>query len=173
MADYPLKTILATFTKTNGKRRSIFNKGPIGGLSSDLVTLFFFSLPLISYGLLFNPYSFQILGIASSITIFIVSLSFIMLIVFFITWSIKESVIKAITPSWKKYFNDVDLQLVVSKGITPYNDFYKHYSKIKDIKQSEEELHKQLLDAFKIMEEENKELLFAMRKDNANNKKAL
>ena len=166
MTDYPLKTILATFTKTNGKRRSIFNKGPIGGWSSDVVTLFFFSLPLIVYGLLFNPYIFQILGIATAITVYIVSLSLVMIIVFFIIWKIKNDVITTVSSSWNKYFPDIDFKLVISNGITPYNDFYKYYGEVKDIKQSEESLHIALVKAFKTMQEDNKELLNAMKKDN-------
>ncbi len=165
MADYNLKTILATFTKTNGQRRSVFNKAPIGGLGSPIVTLFFFSLPLISYGLLFNPYIFHILGIATAIVMFIVSMSLVMIIVFFITWKVKNDVIIAIEPSWNEYFPGVDLKLVISKGITPYNDFYKYYGEVKDIKQSEESLHKSLLEAFEKMQEENKELLNAIQKD--------
>ena len=169
MSDYSLKTILTTFTKTNGKRRSVFNKGPIGGWSSDVVTLFFFSLPLISYGLLFNPYVFQILGIATSIVMFIVSLSIVMIIVFFITWKIKNDVLIAVTPSWNKYFPDIDLKLVISNGITPYNDFYKYYSEVKDVKQSEEALLASLREAFASMQKDNERLLNAMKKDNKHN----
>jgi len=165
MADYDLRTILATFTKTNGKRRSIFNKAPVGGLGSPIVTLFFFSLPLISYGLLFNPYIFHILGIATAIVAYIVSMSLVMIIVFFITWKVKNDVVSAIEPSWNKYFPGIDLKLVISKGITPYNDFYKYYGEIKDIKQSEESLHESLLKAFEKMQEDNKELLNAIAKD--------
>ena len=165
MADYDLRTILATFTKTNGKRRSVFNKAPVGGLGSPIVTLFFFSLPLISYGLLFNPYMFHILGIATAVVAYIVSMSMIMIIVFFITIKVKNDVVSAIEPSWNKYFPGVDLKLVVSKGITPYNDFYKYYGEVKDIKQSEESLHKSLLKAFEKMQKENKELLNAIAND--------
>ena len=169
MAQYNLKTILATFTKTNGKRRSVFNKAPIGGLGSAVVTLFFFSLPLISYGLLFNPLVFQILGIATAIVMYIVSMSLIMIIIFFITWKIKNDVITAVEPSWNEYFPGVDFKLVISKGITPYNDFYKHYAEIKNVKQSEETLHKQLSEIFLLLQEENKELLNAIQKDNIKN----
>jgi len=166
MPEYNLRTILATFTKTNGKRRSIFNKAPIGGLGSPVVTLFFFSLPLISYGLLFNPYIFHILGIATAIVMYIVSMSLMMIIVFFITWKVKNDVVRMVEPSWKYYFPGVDLKLVISKAKTPYNDFYKYYTEVKDIKQSEESLHTQLLEAFNKMQEENKELLNAIEKDN-------
>ena len=170
MAEYKLKTILATFTKTNAKRRSIFNKAPIGGMGSAIVTLFFFSLPLVSYGLLFNPTVFHTLGIATAIVIYIVSMSLIMIIIFFITWKIKNDVITAVEPSWNEYFPGVDFKLVVSKGITPYNEFYKYYAEIKDIKQSEEALHKQLLEVFASLQEKNRELLNAIQKDNNKNK---
>ena len=169
MPQYNLRTILATFTKTNGLRRSVFNKAPIGGLGSAIVTLFFFSLPLISYGLLFNPYVFHTLGIATAIVMYIVSMSLMMIIIFFITWKIKNEVVTAVTPSWEHYFPGVDFKLVISKARTPYNDFYKYYAEIKEIKQSEEALHKQLLEAFAKMQEENKELLNAIKKDNNKN----
>jgi predicted neutral ceramidase superfamily lipid hydrolase len=165
MADYNLKTILATFTKTNGKKRTIFNKAPIGGLGSPVVTLFFFSLPLIVYGLLFNPYIYHVLGIATAIVAYIVAMSFVMMMVFLIAWKVKNSVVKAIAPSWEKYFPGIDLNLVISSNISPYNDFYKYYSEVKDIKQSEESLHKSLLEAFSKMQEENKELLNAIQRD--------
>ena len=170
MPQYNLKTILSTFKKTNGQRRSVFNKAQIGGLGSPIVTLFFFSLPLISYGLLFNPYIFHILGIATAIVTYIVSMSLMMIIIFFITWKIKNDVVIAVTPSWEYYFPDVDFKLVISKARTPYNDFYKYYAEVKDIKQSEEALHKQLLEAFAKMQEENKELLNAIQRDNDNDK---
>ncbi len=169
MPEYNLRTILATFTKTNGKRRSVFNKAPIGGLGSPIVTLFFFSLPLISYGLLFNPYMFHILGIATAIVAYIVSMSLIMIIVFFITWKVKNDVVRAVTPSWEYYFPGIDFKLVISKGVTPYSDFYKYYAEIKDVKQSEESLHAQLLEAFSKMQEENKELLNAIERGNNKN----
>ena len=169
MPEYSLRTILSTFTKTNGQRRSVFNKAPIGGLGSPIVTLFFFSLPLISYGLLFNPYVFHILGIATAIVMYIVSMSLMMIIVFFITWKVKNDVIRLVEESWKYYFPNVDFKLVISKARTPYDDFYKYYTEVKDIKQSEDSLHKQLLEAFKKMQEENKELLNAIEKDNNKN----
>jgi len=169
MPEYNLRTILATFTKTNGKRRSVFNKAPIGGLGSAVVTLFFFSLPLISYGLLFNPYIFHVLGIATAIVAYIVSMSFIMIIVFFITLKLKNDVIIAVSPSWEYYFPGVDFKLVISKGISPYSDFYKYYAEIKDVKQSEEALHKQLTEVFSKLQEENKELLNAIQRDNNKN----
>ncbi len=169
MPEYNLRTILATFTKTNGKRRSVFNKAPIGGLGSAVVTLFFFSLPLISYGLLFNPYIFHVLGIATAIVIYIVSMSLMMIIIFFITWKVKNDVIIAVSPSWEYYFPGIDFKLVISKGITPYNDFYKYYAEIKDVKQPEEALHKQLTEVFRKLQEENKELLNAIQRDNNKN----
>ena len=166
MPQYNLRTILATFTKTNGQRRSVFNKAPVGGLGSAIVTLFFFSLPLIIYGLLFNPYIFHILGIATAIVTYIVSMSFIMIIIFFITWKIKNDVVIAVSPSWEYYFPGVDFKLVVASTRTPYDDFYKYYAEVKDIKQSEEALHKKLLEAFSKMQEENRELLNAIQRDN-------
>ncbi len=166
MTTYSLKAILSTFADANGKKRTIFNLGPIGGISSNAVKLFFISLPFIEYALIFNSYVFNALGIAQCIVLYIVFLSIVMIMIFLISWKIKNSVIKKITPSWEKYFEKINLNMLLSSGRTPYSQFFEFYSKgIKENK-TEEELHRYLLNAFKTMEEENKELIEAMIKDN-------
>jgi len=163
---YSLKAILSTFADANGKKRTIFNLGPIGGISSNAVKLFFISLPFIEYALIFNSYVFNALGIAQCIVLYIVFLSIVMIMIFLISWKIKNSVIKRITPSWEKYFEKINLSMLLSSGRTPYSQFFEFYSKgIKENK-TEEELHRYLLNSFKTMEEENKELIEAMIKDN-------
>ncbi len=166
MTTYSLKAILSTFADANGKKRTIFNLGPIGGISSNAVKLFFISLPFIEYALIFNSYVFNALGIAQCIVLYIVFLSIVMIMIFLISWKIKNSVIKRITPSWEKYFEKINLSMLLSSGRTPYSQFFEFYSKgIKENK-TEEELHRYLLNSFKTMEEENKELIEAMIKDN-------
>lgn len=166
MRTYSLKAILSTFSDANGKKRTIFNLGPIGGISSNAVKLFFISLPFIEYALIFNPYVFNALGIAQCIVLYIVFLSIVMIMIFLISWKIKNSVIKKITPSWEKYFEKINLNMLLSSGRTPYSQFFEFYSKgIKENK-TEEELHRYLLNSFQTMEEENKELIEAMIKDN-------
>ena len=166
MPTYSLKVILDTFTKSNGAKRTIFNQAPIGGISSKAVILFFFAMPFIEYALIFNPYVFNALGIAQCIVLYIVLLSIVMIAIFLISWQIKKSVIKKITPSWKKYFEKIDINMVLSPSATPYSKFFDYYSKGLLEKYNEEELHRYLLDAFKKMEEENKDLIEAMIKDN-------
>lgn len=166
MKTYSLKAILATFAKEDGTKRTIFNPGAIGGISSKAVILFFFAMPFIEYALIFNPYVFNTLGIAQCIVLYIVLLSTIMIVVFLISWKIKNGVIKKITPSWKKFFHDIDLTMVLSSSATPYSKFFDYYAKGLVENKSEEELHHYLLDSFKVMEEENKELIEAMIKDN-------
>ena len=109
MTTYSLKAILATFAKTDGTKRTIFNPGAIGGISSNTVILFFLAMPFIEYALIFNPYVFNLLGIAQCIVLYIVLLSIVMIAVFLISWQIKKSVIKKITPSWKHYFAISDI----------------------------------------------------------------
>lgn len=169
MQNYSLKTILSTFSKSNGKRRTIFNAGPIGGVNDKLIILFFILLPLIDYAIFFNPYVFDKLGIAASIVAFIVSLSIVMIIIFLTTLKAKKNVIKKITPSWKKYFKDIDLNMVLSTGITPYSKFFEFYETGLKKNLSEEELHKYLINAFTIMEEENKDLIESLKRDNQMN----
>lgn len=166
MHTYSLKAILSTFAKADGTKRTIFNLAPIGGISSQYVILFFFAMPFIEYALIFNPYVFNALGIAQCIVLYIVLLSTVMIAVFLIALKIKKSVIKKITPSWKKYFDKIDINMLLSTGTTPYSKFFEYYSKGLGEDKSEEELHRYLLDSFKIMEEDNKELIEAMIKDN-------
>lgn len=166
MKTYSLKAILATFAKTNGTKRTIFNLGAIGGISSKAVILFFFAIPFIEYALIFNPYVFNLLGIAQCIVLYIVLLSTVMIAVFLISWQIKKSVIKKIVPSWKNYFPTIDLNMLLSSAKTPYSQFFDLYSKGLKEEKSESQLHQYLLDSFKIMEDENKDLIEAMTKDN-------
>lgn len=164
MQDYSLKTILSTFSTSNGKKRTIFNLGPIGGISSSLVILLFISLPIIEYAVLFNPTVFKALGIAQAIVFYIVFLSIIMIVIFLTAWKIKMMVIKKITPSWKKYFDNIDLSMVLSSGITPYSQFFDYYAKGLENHYSEEALHNYLVDSCRKMEEENKDLIDAMNR---------
>ena len=165
MSFYSLKTILATFTNSNGKKRILLNGGPIGGLNSIAIILFFIALPFLEYAAIFNPYIFNLLGIATSIVLFIVGLSIVMIIIFFVVWRVKSNIIKKITPSWNHYFPNRDITLVLSSGITPYNKFFEFYAQKLEKDFSEEMLHKHLLNGFKTMEEENKDLIEAIRKD--------
>lgn len=166
MNTYSLKAILATFAKTDGTKRTILNPGDIGGISSKAVVLFFFAIPFIEYALIFNPYVFNVLGIAQAIVLYIVLLSTVMIAVFLISWQIKKSVIKKITPSWENYFPSIDLNMLLSSGRTPYSQFFDFYAKGLLEEKTEAQLHRYLLDSFKIMEDENKELIEAMIKDN-------
>lgn len=163
---YSLKAILSTFAKADGTKRTIFNPAPVGGISSKAVVLFFIAMPFIEYALIFNPYVFNALGIAQCIVLYIVLLSIVMISMFLITWKIKKNVIEKITPSWKKHFGKIDINMVLSSNATPYSKFFDYYEKGLEESLSEELLHNLLVNNFKIMEEENKELIEAMIKDN-------
>lgn len=166
MTDYSLNNILLSFADKNGNRRTLYNLGSLGGVNTNIVKIFLLSLPFIEYAIIFNPVVFNFLGIATAIVFFIVFLSIVMLIVFFVAWGIKKSVIKKITPSWNKYFEGKDLHMVLSAGVTPYSDFYTHLSQSYQENLSEDEMHKSLLKAFLAMEEENADLISAMYRNN-------
>jgi hypothetical protein len=166
MSMYSLKAILSTFAKPDGTKRMIFNAAPIGGLSSKSVILFFLAMPFIEYALIFNPYVFNILGIAQCIVLYIVLLSTVMIAVFVISWKIQKKIIQKISPSWKHYFGNINLNMVLSSSATPYSKFFEYYAKTLLENKSEDVMHRYLVDAFKKMEEENKELIEAMIKDN-------
>ena len=165
MTTYSLSNILLSFADKKGNQRTLYNLGALGGINTNLVKLFLFSLPFIEYAILFNPIVFNALGIATAIVFFIVFLSIVMLIVFFIFYSMKKKVIQKIKPSWKIYFPNKDLDMVLSSQITPYSDFFKNYSLIVKENLSETQIQEKLLIAFKKMEEDNKDLLNAMNRN--------
>ena len=165
---YALKTILdtiSTYKKPDAKKRLIFDQGPVDGISSKWIIAFFLSLPLLEYAGIFNPWMFNMLGIAQSIIFFVVFLSMVMIMVIALTFINNNKVIRQITPSWKKYFPEIDLRMVLSSGASPYRDFFKHYSAalVEDL--SDEELYIHLKQAFSTMEDENKDLLDAISND--------
>lgn len=173
MKNYPLSSILNTFLKHKKnsstssciQKRLIFNQKELGGVSSGMLILFFIALPFIEYASIFNPYVFGALGIAQSIVVFIVFLVFLMQVVFVIIWKNNKSALAKINSSWESYFPGVDLKLVLSSGVSPYNDFYKAYCEAAEKSSDDEQLHQALLQAFSVMQEENKELLEAINKD--------
>ena len=171
MKNYSLSSILNAVTKHKKSaspcivKRLIFNKASIGGISSTQLVLLFIALPFIEYAVIFNPYVFGILGIAQSIVVFIVFLVFLMQIVFVMIWRNNKKVLSKVSSSWESYFPGVDLKLVLSSGISPYNDFYKAYCEAKEVSSNDEELHKALTEAFKVMQEENQDLLEAIQRD--------
>jgi len=165
---YTLKTILDTiskYKKTEVKKRMIFDQSPVGGIGSKWVKTLFLFIPLLEYAVIFNPYVFNMLGIAQAIIFFVVFLSVVMILIFTLVVINNARVVKMITPSWQHYFPDIDLKLIVTSGATPYKDFFKHYSDVRNKGLGEEQLHEHLKHSFKIMQEENKELLDAMEND--------
>jgi len=74
-------------------------------------------------------------------------------------------VVKKITPSWNHYFPEIDLKLIVTSGSTPYKEFFHYYAKSLNKELNDEALHLYLQEAFLLMQEENKELLEAMKND--------
>lgn len=171
MKNYSLSSILNALTKHKKGaspcfvKRLIFNKASFGGISSTQLILFFIALPFIEYAVIFNPYVFGIMGIAQSIVVFIVFLVFLMQMVFVMIWRNNKKVLSKVSSSWEDYFPGVDLKLVLSSGVSPYNDFYKAYCEADASSSNDEELHKALSDAFKVMQEENRDLLDAIEKD--------
>ena len=165
---YALKTILDTiskYKKPDAKKRLIFDQGPVDGISSKWIISFFLSLPVLEYAGIFNPWMFNMLGIAQSIIFFIVFLSMVMIVVIALTFINNNKVIRQITPSWKNYFPEIDLKMVLSSGASPYKDFFKHYSPAFVEGLNDKELYAHLKDAFSTMEDENKDLLDAISND--------
>ena len=165
---YSLEAILASiskYKKPNVIKRLIFDQAPVGGIGSKWIIAFFFLLPFIEAAGIFNPWVYQILGIAQAIIFFIVFLSIVMILVFTFASINNARVVKKITPSWKQYFPEIDIKLVVTSGATPYKNFYSHCSAAFNEGLEGEALHRYLKEAFVTMQDENKELIEAMHKD--------
>jgi hypothetical protein len=165
MAEYPLNTILKTLTKKNGKKRFLYNFGPVGGWNSNVIKMMFLSLPFIEFAVLFNPYSFEYLGIAQSIIFYIVFSSMLMILVAGLTFALNANLVRKVTPSLEEHFEGRNIDMVLSSGITPYSDFFKYYASLLKENLSEQEMHKGLLKALKTMENDNIDLLDAMNRN--------
>jgi len=174
---YDLKTILSTvskYKKNDDKskqvsKRILYNQGPIGGLSIQWFWLAFIAMPFIEYAAIFNPVVYPMLGIAQAIVFFIVFLSIVMILIFALYAFNNRVVIDGIKSTWEKYFPGVDIHLILTSSHSPYSDFFKEYSLIADEDLSDEALHEKLKLSMIKMEEENKDLLEAIRKDRTRN----
>ncbi|MBL4730523.1 MAG: hypothetical protein JKY28_04010 [Sulfurimonas sp.] len=162
--EYSLTTILEALAKKNGKKRFLYNFGAVGGWSSKIIIIIFFSLPFIEFAVLFNPYSFAYLGIAQSVIFYIVFSSMLIILVAAMTFALNANLVRKITPSWDFYFAGRDITMVVSSGINPYSKFFDYYALLVKDKPSQEELYSGLLKAFETMQEDNKDLLDAMNR---------
>jgi hypothetical protein len=162
---YTLKTILATFSKVkNGtaKKRLIFDQTPVGGIGVKWIIAFFISLPIILYIGIFNPKIFGMLGIAQAIIFYVVFLSMVMIMIVALTFINNNKVLRQIQPSWDDFFPGIELKSALSSGVTPYSDFFMHYSKAVKEGLEDEDLYHYLQKAFEQMKEENADLLDAM-----------
>jgi len=170
---YDLKTILSTvstFKKNSDKskqvkKRLLYNQAPIGGLHINYFWAIFIALPFIEYAIIFNPVVFPMLGIAQAIVFFIVFLSIVMILIFAMYAFNNRVVTDGITPMFDEYFPGVDVKLILTSSHSPYADFFKEYSLIAGDDLSDNELHEKMKIAVKKMEEENSDLLEAIRRD--------
>ncbi len=159
---FSLKEILNTIANKDGNRRLILNSAPVGGIGSRAMYLLIASLSFIEYGILFNDYVFNRLGIATVIIAYIVFLSTSMMVVFGMVWFNNRRLIKKINTSWAYYFPNVDINLVMASGYSPYREFFSHYSEAIKKKIPDDELHNFITKSIALMEEENRDLLDVM-----------
>lgn len=162
---FTLTTILNALSKVKNnkaKKRLIYDQSGLSGIGSKWVTAFFFSLPIMLYVGIFNEAVFSMLGIAQAIIFYIVFLSMVMILIIAVAFINNNKVLRQVDGSWKSYFPDVELKLILSSGATPYKDFFKHYSEALAKGLKEEALYDFMKNAFETMKEENAELLEAM-----------
>jgi len=167
--NYPLEDILASFYKSNSnsvKKRLIFDQGKLGGLKSTWLKVFYISLPILLYIIIFNPFMFAMLGIAEAVVFYIVFLSMTMMITALLTFANNNKVIRMSTPTWTNIFPTVDLRQVLSSGVTPYKDFPMFYMKDLEAGLKGEALIESMQKHFKTMQEDNKELFERMNSSN-------
>ena len=174
--NYNLKEIIETvfMVKDNKiKRRLIYDKAPIDGLGSRWIIALFIVMPFAIYAAIFNKTSFEYLGIAQAIVVFIIGLVFAMQVVMTVTYFYNRNIVKSITPSWEAYFPEVSLKLILSRGVTPYVDFMKHYEPMLKENLDNDTLHKKLKESFAQMEKENQNLVNSINqaKNNQGDKK--
>jgi hypothetical protein len=164
---YELNIILNSISKyknQEAKRRLIYDQAPLNGIPAKWIIAFFISLPFIEYAGIFNPWMFNLLGIAQAIIFFVVFLSMVMILVIALTFINNNKVVRQITPSWKSYFPNVDLKMVLSSGATPYKDFFKHYTIALRNGLENEALYQSLQNSFIQMETENSDLVEAINR---------
>ncbi|RLA68459.1 MAG: hypothetical protein DRQ78_00520 [Epsilonproteobacteria bacterium] len=159
--------LLSAFSIKNNiiKKRLIYNHAYIGGINSKWIKLSLFILPFAMYAAVFNPTVFKALGIAQAIVFYIILLVVAMQIVVGVSYFNNKKVIKRATKLWEEYFPDIDFNMILSSGVTPYSDFKKHFELALNDGLKAEELTNRLKDAFMQMENENSILVEAMRKD--------
>jgi len=164
---YSITQLLNTLVKRKGdkvKKRFIFDQSPIGGIGSKWVIAFFISLPIFLYIGIFNPTVFAMLGIAQAIIFYVVFLSMVMILIIAVTFINNNKVIRQIQPSWDTYFPGKELKQILSSGVTPYKDFFKHYTIAVNQDLKDEELYTFLKQAFSQMEDENRDLMDMLNK---------
>lgn len=165
---YSLETIFEALLKhknSEAKKRLIFDQKPLGGIASKWIIGFMISLPFFLFVGVFNPTMFEMLGLVQSIVFFIVFLSMVMILVTALGFVNNNKVIRQVTPSWESYFPDVDLRLCLKTSGTPYKDFFKYYNEGLTQNLSAEALQAHLSKSFEIMEDENRELSDAIKRN--------
>ena len=168
--NYEIKDIIKSVFKENNKsikKRLVYDNSLYGGLSSKWIILALILLPFAMYASIFNPISFNALGIAQAIVFYIILLVFAMQIIIAVAYFNNKKVVKNCKVAWEHYFPTIDFKMLLSAGVTPYVDFKKHYELALKDNLENDALASRLNQAFTQMEEENSMLVEAMRRDQA------
>lgn len=164
MKPLTLHELMSVIADKQGNKPFFYNNKPIGGMGSAWFVAMLVSLPIMEFILVFNPITISYVGIASAVVMYIIIATMIMMLIAFLTWNYNRVIIRNIHASWNYYFPDVDLDLVLTPRVSPYNNFYHRYKMIlAECLEAEEELYKAMKDALLAMENENKELIEKMR----------
>lgn len=166
--NYEIKDIIKSAFKEKSKtikKRLIYDNALYGGLSSKWIMLALILLPFAMYASIFNPISFNALGIAQAIVFYIILLVIAMQIVIVVAYFNNKKVVKNCKVAWKYYFPTIDFKMLLSAGVTPYVDFKKHYELALKDDLDNDALASRLTQAFSQMEEENSMLVEAIKRD--------
>jgi len=93
-----------------------------------------------------------------------------MLLIFTLVVINNNRVVEMIKPSWKRHFPEVAFELITTTGATPYKEFFNYYHEVLASNPNAEKIKEHLDIKFKLMQEENKDLLEAMSRDSERNK---
>lgn len=101
-------------------RRIIIDRSFLGGIGAKSLIAFFIMLPVIEWFLIFNPWVFELLGIAQAIIFYIVFMSFCMFAVFIMVWVNNKKAKATIAPAWQELLSEYSFDMVDLAARGPY-----------------------------------------------------
>ena len=157
-----LTEIIKAIAHSDGSRRVVFDGKNVGKTSAACIYVLFLLLPVIEFVLIFKTPFYAKVGHVTAIVAYIVFLSIVMILIYVITKRHNSKVVKSLEPHWLEHFDSPALEEVVYNKTAVYRDFFKHLKQA-GLPQSEEQIYSALKRIFQNLEEENSDLLSAIK----------